>query len=125
VSTSSFTRGAFGSDLIHNSLDLFHPHRFARERAEIPRHLKEIALIPIFPNFARDQLTQLGSIEQAFRARFRRDFLWQIKFDRDAHDNSTATETNTGCRVKANSALNATQFAEVEAAVFKWLGRPA
>ena len=105
MSTSSFTRGAFGSDLIHNSLDLLHSHRFARKRAEIPRHLKEIALIAVFPNFARDQLTQVGSIEQAFRARFRRDFLWQIEFDRDAHDNSTVTETNTGCQVKANSAL--------------------
>ena len=104
-STSSFTRGAFGSDLTHNSLDLLHSHRFARERAEIPRHLKEIALIAVFPNFARDQLTQVGSIEQAFRARFRRDFLWQIEFDRDAYDNSTVTETNTGCQVTANSAL--------------------
>jgi hypothetical protein len=88
VSTSSFTLGAFGPDFVDDALDLFHAHRFARQRTKVPCHLKKTTLVAISCHLPRDQLAELGGIKQPSSSRFGGDFFWQIEFYCDAHGNA-------------------------------------
>ena len=86
VSTTSFTRGAFGADFIHDLLDFVHGHRSAGKRAKVPGHLKKIAAVLVLRQFARNQLGQMGRVEQAFGPRLGNHGLGQIKLNGDAHN---------------------------------------
>ena len=85
VSTTSFTRGAFGADFIHDLLEFVHGHRSAGKRAKVPGHLKIIAAVLVLRQFAGNQLGQMGGVEQAFGPRLGNHGLEQINLDGDSH----------------------------------------